>query len=342
MVKLTTQQAKLPFVMEDKVASREIIRQTSKNCDWLRKIDISKIRIRPGFNARRQKDMSDDLYEILLNIPMLAEGIYASNGPADALIGDIAVDGYFYIVEGERRFRALKFLLREHGKNGVYPNGEAIAEVRVVLTAPGTTDLQRKIMIGTSQDKLGLRPIDRAYYYHDLKTSFNLSHDEVAKAVNVSRQTVDIYIKATELPEDVQLSIDAGDISITDAIAKTRTKRKKMVEVDEETGEVTKEEDPTIRGDEDEFLQQDNSVDFPGSKGGVKEDKSSNEVVVGKDSIYMDQIDIAKWKQFLNRFRVIEMEVVAAEMLASKLSDSDLVDKRVIDRLRNEFTLHVK
>ncbi len=346
-----TNQPQLPFTLEGNVAPRSQVRNLATNVTQLYKIPLSQIRIRPGFNGRIQPPgISDELWDEILGIPDLADGIYASNGPDDPILGDIyKVDEYFYPTEGERRIRALRHLMatgREYYPKPD-PNGKQIPvdDVVVLFNAPGTTDLERKRKIGTSGNKMPLTPMQRAFYYLSLKTEFNLSNQQVADLFPpLARQTVDNYIIATELPADIQDKIDRDEIKISNAIAEYRASKKKKDDpkLDEETTpsedahKRKKEKEAGMSGDEEEFEQQDNSIKGVSSMGGPK-DTSSGAVTVGKDSIYQNQIDDALWKQFINRYRVIEEE-------CAKLAegDADVCIGKMTERLKMEYILRVK
>lgn len=336
----------LPFILEGNTAPRSTIRAIAKNADGLHKINLSLIKIRPRFNARRKgENISEELYEQMLMIPQLADGIYASNGPDEPLLGDIFKENNkFYITNGERRFRALRHLMAT-GRDK-YPNGSFVEDVYVLLNPAGTTDLDRKRKVIATQDNLKLKPIERAYYYLSFKEDDGLTHQQIADLLQVSRQTVDNYILATELPADIQDQVDADQIKINVALADFREKRKadkpkKTAEVDLETGEVIdkKDDKENLRGDESEFEQQDNSIPGVSSKGGFKEEGSGAHVI-GKDSIYMDQQKLALWKQFVNRYEKVKEDI----MLAATFDYKNLLhwEDILAERLKNEYNLTVK
>lgn len=338
-------QPELPFNMEERIGTRESVRAITKNSDHLRKIHLDYIRLRPSFNARQnRKGLSEELYELFLGIPDLADKIYASCGPADPILGDITKDMFFYQTDGERRIRALRHLVGT-GRE-IYPNGNLVTDVTVLLNPPGTTDLERKRKVLTTNDNLPLSPMDRAYFYLSFKTDDGMTHDQIAECLRVSRQTVDNYIKATELPASVQDDIDNEKIKISAALAEYRkehSKPRKTVEVDVDSGEIITEptkEEKLKDGDEDEFLdKQDNSISSAGTKGGPKEGGSGAHVV-GVDSIYRQQQIEALWKQLVNRYEVIKEEV----LLGATLENGDMLvwQDRVAERLRNEYNLTVK
>lgn len=370
MIKPATQTADQPalFPIEGNTANRNLVRELSKNTDWLRKIDIGIIEILPNFNARiKPEGMSEEAWEQSLMIADLADGIYASNGPADPITGDFHSNGKFYINEGERRTRALRHLIRA-GRE-FYPDESPVAEVLVLMNPPGTTDLDRKKKVIDANNKLPFLPMQKAHYYLSMtKEPYNLTHDEIAAlwSPQISRQTVDNYILATELPQHVQDAIDSGETKMTNALAeirKARAEKKKATTKnanpdDEEpiiTGKLAddlekkEKEKEKLRGDEEDFEQQDNSVNFGGSK--LSEDKSSGAHVVGKDSIYMQQQRFAAFKRMLNRYDVL-FESATKLILPEKPGDEEdeeraviLFEKRekhVIEKLMEEYDITVK
>jgi hypothetical protein len=359
------------------VASEEEVQSYSDTFQGLRKINYNQIRIRPGFNARRQKGISDELYEFQLQIKELAEGIYQSNGPADPILGDISTDGIFYQTDGERRIRAIGYLIKT-GRD-TYPNGEPVEMVIVRLNPAGTTDLERQIKIVSTQDNLKLPTMDKAYHILRLKQQYNLTDPEIGKMLNMSRQSVNNYIKATTLPQSVQDDIDEGKEFLTGALinhrkemAKKKNENADLQLVNRETGEVVeispdeeyhrdeeecdemgevltpeqkakKREQETYRdGDEDEFLdKQDNSISKPGTRGGPKEQSGS--ATVGKDSIYVRQQREAAIKQFLHRYDHLQ-KIENEKYLRSEITAEEYMgaQDRIIPRLADEYDIKVR
>lgn len=333
----------IPFQLEGNTANRQTIRTVTKAAgDALVRVQLKNMKLRPVFNGRIQGDIPDDLWEKILMIPELADGIFESNGPAEPPIGDIySVDGCFYQTEGERRIRALNHLVRT-GRE-FYPNGQRVDDVLVLLNPPGTTDLQRKLKIGTTQNKLPLTTMQWAYYYKSLTVEFKLTHAQVGEMLNISRSKVDQYILATKLQQDVQDDIDAGKKNITNEI---KAMRQAKADADDDKHEKTpseqahdrkKDEEGKKSGDEDDFEQQDNSVKGVSSKGGPKEDTSSGAITIGKDAIYKNQEDDARWKQFIHRYDILHTDcALAAE------GDVELMIKKLTERLKMEYVLQIK
>lgn len=346
----------LPFVDLTQTDGRNQIREISlARTERNHLIDFDKIQLRPGkgnkyFNARIQPaGMSDEEYEKKIGIPDLAMAIFKSNGPDDDLVGDCK-DGIFYVNGGERRYRAIRHLLS--CKMDIYPNGTEVRKVAVILNPKGFTDADRRRRILSSDNNLRYTSIERAFAYLDMKEEDNLTNEQIAVNLGVSRQTVDNYIMVTELPLETQQKIDDGILSMADALKDYRTakqaKKGKLI-VDSVTGEEVgllteaqerhlaekAEADAKVRGDEDEFVQEDNSIAGTSSMGGPKQE-GSGAVVIGTDSIYVREQQKATWKQFVNRYEKLKTDIMDGNRSANSWEDE------LAERLQNEYNLTVK
>lgn len=350
-------QQKLAFTIEGNTASREAARKIAVNVTHLHNVDISIIRIRPdNFNARiKPEHLSEEMWEKVLMIPTLAEQILANNGPADPIRGDFHSDGHFYITNGERRYRAIKHLLRT--ENEFYPNDKPIATVLVLQNKPGTTALERKKMMYVTNDNLPFTQMQKCHYFLSLsQPPYSLSQEEIGDHFKLSRATIGNYIMATTLPSDIQDKIDSGEVKMSHAIAELRVKNKPTKDDGQDVptaGQEHREKEDAaakekLRGDEDEFDQQDNSVAGSSSMGGPKAG-SSEAHVVGKDSIYMNDQKKALWKQALNRLDVVRNDVASHLPMSGPGGDALTPDEigiwvanEVAIRMMNEYNLTVK
>lgn len=332
------QAPELPFVIE-KTATRKLVRTICKETDGYYKIPLDRIKIRPGFNARRKPEgLDEELYEQLLDIPRLADGIFASNGPADPILGDILENEIFYQTDGERRIRALRHLIRT-GRD-VYPNGTQVGEVKILLNPSGTTDLDRKVKVLTTQENLPLKAMDRAYFYLSFEEKDGMTHIQIAERLHVSRQTVDNYIMATNLPAETQNAIDEGRTTISDALKEHRAKNKKKGDEDEDP--IDKKPDTVkkeLDGDEEDFEQQDNSITFPGSMKGPKEESGQ---AIGKDGIFQDKEKTALWKVLFNRISVLKEKHLSEHVVDATFKELSALDNHVIEILKQEYLLILK
>lgn len=354
-MKVKNKPAELPFTIEGNTASRALIRSNEniKNADGLYKVHLDIIRINPGFQPRQKPDgMLEELWEIALGIPDLADAIFENNGPIDPLLGDIyAEDGSFILTEGERRTRALRHLIATERE--IYPDRSPVNIVKVILNPPGTTDKERQRIAISSGNKLPFTVMQRARYYQKFADTYDMTHQEIADFLSVSRQTVDNYILCLSLHQDIQDDLDADKVSISAALAAHRAAKKPtgtQVLVDTDSGEILnagqeykrqQEEKAAekVSGDEDDFIQEDNSIKGTSSKGGPK-GESSGSHVIGKDAIYMDGIKLAAWKQFVNRYEVVKREILMGATLEN--GHLNKWEEVLAERLKNEYNLTVK
>ena len=235
-------------INEEDVMSQKAARGiTSNNRELLVSVPFDKIKIRPNFNWRRNRlALPENEWESKLNIEELAAGILTSGGPNDPLVGDLLKDGFFWLNEGERRYRALRMLLRQgvtHYPTKEGQTGKPIDTVEVMLNPRGTTEMDRKRKIFTSQNKMKLTPYELAFGYLSLKIDDKLTHEEIATEFGVSRQKVDQYIlAATNFTDATWQKIENGDTSISSEVLLLREKKKgpgaDVIMVDRESGEL--------------------------------------------------------------------------------------------------------
>lgn len=341
-----------PIILENNIAPRSQVRANPdniKNADGLYKVNLDLIRIRPDFNPRQKPEgMLEELWEQILQIPSLADQIYENGGPIDPILGDIYnKDGCFYITEGERRFRAIRHLVNT-GRDFYFGDPKRpVADVKVLLNPSDTTDRERERIALASQNKMQLTPLQRAHYYKRFKDKYEMSNEEIAKYIGgLSRQTVDNYLLLLEMSDEIQQQVEEGKLSISKALEGYREARKPdagQAIVDIESGEVIekgpkKPEEKEPSGDEDEFEQQDNSVTFPGSKGGPKEE--SGEAVLGTDSIYMREQERAAWRNLLNRLEKHKGSLM--HLFIENNGWTGSAEEKLLERLMNEFKLTAK
>jgi len=104
--------------------------------------------------------------------------------------------GKFYIVAGERRWRACKQL----GKKRI------LAIVREVANDQEMAELN---LIENVQ-RSDLQPMEAARAYRRLQTEFGLTHDEISKRTGKDRSTITNALRLLELPADVIEAIEKG------------------------------------------------------------------------------------------------------------------------------------
>lgn len=105
---MTQKQTTLKELLPSDLGNRETVRNNSSRAEDIVRIEISKIVIRPGFNVRTDYG---DIEGLALSI--------LHNGQTDPGRVDVLENGTFMLVDGHRRFEALK-LLAKQGHEGLF------------------------------------------------------------------------------------------------------------------------------------------------------------------------------------------------------------------------------
>lgn len=114
------------------------------------------------------------------------------------------IENGFEIIAGERRFRAC----REIG----------LKKIPVIIKEVSDEDALIISLMENIQ-RQELNPIEEARAYQQLVESFNLSQDNVAKAVGKNKTTISNMLRLLKLPEAILKYLGNGDISVGHAKA---------------------------------------------------------------------------------------------------------------------------
>jgi ParB/RepB/Spo0J family partition protein len=220
------------------------------------KIDVAKIKVIEGFNPRKEFE----------EIEELAESIKV-HGLQDPLRGDLSEDGQtFYVRDGERRFRAILYLI----ENGEMIRDEPIEFIEVLPYSPRLTEEEKLILNLSSNNKKKYKPMEMAEALLRLKYPMGKddkdsarTHEQVAELIGKSRQYVDGMIHLAEAPEPLKEKVTSGEITQTDAIRHAREKTKPA---DEMAGILPKSKTQSgntyIPGDSEGGKDASQSIDF--------------------------------------------------------------------------------
>lgn len=104
----------------------------------------------------------------------------------------------YYIIAGERRFRAAKLA--------------GLKRVPIQLKKYDEEDKLEVALIENIQRE-NLNPIEEAAAYQKLMEMGNLNQEEISKRVGKKRSTVANFLRLLKLPEDMQTSLVNGEIS---------------------------------------------------------------------------------------------------------------------------------
>lgn len=215
MQKEQPQQLQLPYMEVGKVLSRDSIRKDKETFTQTARasftMPLNKIKERDGFNSRIK-------YE---EIQELAEDIF-NRGQDEPMVLDITPEGGL-IDCGHRRYRA--FLLNvELGRMQpdvlveFYPNKASVTELdRMVRQITSNVNLKKDLKV---YEKAKV-----AWNVKNLYTEKPLSHEEVAKLLHLSRQTVDNLIKISEADDALKNTMVEKDLNLKDCLALVKTEK---------------------------------------------------------------------------------------------------------------------
>jgi ParB family chromosome partitioning protein len=162
----------------------------------LSQLDVSSIRVNP-LQPRTEFDR-DGLEDLKRSIQ--------ENGVIQPITVR-KVDGGWEVVAGERRLRAVREL--------------SIPRIPVYEIQVDSDDKMLELALVENVQRENLNPIELAKAYVRLQKEYGLTQETVAQKVGKDRATVANVIRLLKLPEEIQASIEKGDITMGHARALT-------------------------------------------------------------------------------------------------------------------------
>lgn len=190
---MTTQkQTTLKELLPEHLGNRQTVRDNSSRAEDIVRIELSKIIVRPGFNVRTDYG---DIGGLALSI--------LHNGQTDPGRVDVLENGTFMLVDGHRRFEALKVLAKQ-GHEGLF---------RAFVNNSKTTEEQRILQMFTSQDNKQLLAHECAEL---IKRLMNLGYTQaqVAEKIGKSASYVSQMLDFANESPDIKNEVAAGNISV--------------------------------------------------------------------------------------------------------------------------------
>lgn len=158
------------------------------NDSGIQEVNISLVKANP-YQPRREFNQE--------SILELSESI-RSCGIIQPILVEESLDGGYIIIAGERRYRASKVA--------------GLTTIPVIVKSLSEED-KLEIALVENIQREDLTPIEEAKAYKKLMDSLNLNQEEVAKKVGKKRSTISNSIRLLKLPEDLQQSVNIGDLS---------------------------------------------------------------------------------------------------------------------------------
>ncbi len=183
------------------LGNEQVRRENSSKVGEIVRIALDKIVIREGFNVREDMGELEELSKSILN-----------NGQSMPGRVDVAEDGTFILVDGHRRFSALKLLVED----GHEPYFLAI------VNGKRTTEEQRILQMFTTQDN---KPLTAPEVAELILRLVNLGHDQLSVANKIGKTPA--YVSqmlgfANETPEIKNL-VKEGKVKVSTVFNVRRT-----------------------------------------------------------------------------------------------------------------------
>lgn len=189
----------------------------------------SLIEVEPNWNPRGFGVTEEEYYaraDVAEKIRLLEEGYERGDNIPPLVVRWVEEDGRILVRDGHHRLRALKNMIAR----GV--------EVKPILVIPATgNDLDDLANIILSNSNTKLTPIDACVVFYKLHRK-GLKNQEIADRLQCSLPHVATMLKAYELPHEVKMAIQRGEITLNKAlIPKEERLAKKQVKQSKKTVE---------------------------------------------------------------------------------------------------------
>jgi ParB family transcriptional regulator, chromosome partitioning protein len=168
--------------------SEETMNSVKNTGGYIPNLPISKIVANPyqprvEFNPEKLVELADSIRE---------------HGVIEPLLVTKQASGSYELIAGERRWRAAQLAGIEH--------------VPVVIRESSPLEMLELAVIENIQRE-DLNPLEEAMAFDQLAKVFNLTHEEIAKKVGVSRPAIANKIRLLGLPEEIRRGLLEGKVS---------------------------------------------------------------------------------------------------------------------------------
>lgn len=260
----TTQLPFAEFKKED-LGNLQTIRENTTRGEEVVKIELNKLFVRPGFNVRTQFG----------DITGLAKSIQ-ENGQITAGRVDVMADGTFTIVEGERRFMALKFIEEDTGTAPLF---------KAIVNKQKTTEEERLLQMFTTQDNKPLTQVEVAELFRRL-INLGYTQAKIADRTGKTPAYVSQMLQFASESPIIKEEVSKGNLSVQEAL-----KLQKQIPVQSERVAVVKEavEKKTQSGSQSQLKAKDISGIDPKQK---KAESIADAIVLSFGIMVEDKLEL--------------------------------------------------
>ena len=169
----------------------------------LTEIAVNRRQPRRTFSGDELEELAASIRALGVVQPVVVRPLQAGSAPATGPAtrgGDAMVPSAhrYELIAGERRLRAA---------------GLAGLEYIPALVRPADEMASLEIALAENVAREDLNSIEEAQAYASLVDEFGLTHERIAELVGRSRAAVSNHLRLLELPDDVQLMIEQGELS---------------------------------------------------------------------------------------------------------------------------------
>lgn len=168
----------------------------------IEKVEPSQFQTRRDFNEEKLQELADTIK----NTGQLTAGL---------VIRDLHEDKY-YLLAGERRWRACKLAGKTHYKAEIYPkNLHEVSNLELL-----------EISVIENEQREDLNPMEQAHSYVAIKKEGKYKDAELAQRMGKSRQTMSELLTLNKLPKDIQEEALGSNVSKSHLVQLVRIKDK--------------------------------------------------------------------------------------------------------------------
>ncbi len=189
--------------LPETLATREVVRKNASASRQTYRVPFENIIVRKNFNVRLNFGDIETLANSMLE-----------NGQKTPLEGDMDTDGKVYLVDGERRYLAFKWL-RDKGND--------IGDVEFFINNSKTKEDERIFAIFTTNDNKKLEPVEVGLVFKRL-VSMGWSEIDISKKIGRSIYYVQDHLKIGNTDKEIQDAITGGSISSTSVLKAQKKK----------------------------------------------------------------------------------------------------------------------
>lgn len=167
----------------------------SNSIFWIEtdKIKPNPYQPRRDFDEAKLEDLAQSIKQYGVLQPLTISRVEVEKEGGEGLVTE------YELIAGERRLRAAKLA--------------GVAQVPAIIRTGDTEIMKLELAIIENLQREDLNPVDRARAFHRLITEFKFTHNEVAKKIGKSRESISNTVRILSLPDEFLDAISQGKMT---------------------------------------------------------------------------------------------------------------------------------